>query len=307
MWARQFTDGLPLGEYLFLVWKLLNSDAPHLEWWAAGTADPLPTVDFTGVKCSAFGRHVGLYRPLRCRPARAIIPGGRTWRGWSQEHRTNWLPLCRLEAAPPKGLILHWPRRLIERGVVNQLGAIFVLRKPLHPERCQLIGGSGCVARSAADLKSRSEPIATKLMKKAWVSSKSLASPKAFSVTAIFWFTLFDVWAFPNSNRARKPSMPWKWYGQMRWPWRCFQSCFFGTVCGHRTQPDRINPEEFGHPLRRWTSEDFVRWKRCGFTAIQRARIMKCWGEGLRKALYIYMHGIGFDQADWTFVLSQPD
>jgi hypothetical protein len=83
----------------------------------------------------------------------------------------------------------------------------------------------------------------------------------------------------------------------------CFQSAFWHRFAATAHSPIGINPEEFGITLAERPEILFAE-NDVDFTD-PTGTDHDMLGEGLRKALYNYMHGIGFDQS-MNFWFEQP-
>ncbi|WP_245659004.1 B12-binding domain-containing radical SAM protein [Marinomonas spartinae] len=201
------------------------------------------------------------------------------------------------EAAPPKALFAL-AKRLIERGVVISWWGNIRFEKTFTPERCQLLADSGCIAVSGG-LEVASDRL-LKLMKKGVSVEQVARVTKAFSDAGILVHA-YLMYGFPTQTEQETIDaleMVRQMMGQ-----GCFQSAFWHRFAATAHSPIGINPDAYGitlterpHILFAENDVDFT-----DPTGTDHEML----GDGLRKALYNYMHGIGFDQP-MSFWFDQP-
>lgn len=200
------------------------------------------------------------------------------------------------EAAPPKALFAL-ARRLIERGVVISWWGNIRFEKTFTPERCQLLADSGCVAVSGG-LEVASDRL-LKLMKKGVSVEQVARVTKAFSDADILVHA-YLMYGFPTQTEQETIDAL-EMVRQMM-AQGCFQSAFWHRFAATAHSPIGINPEEFGITLAERPDILFAE-NDVDFTDPTGTN-HEMLGEGLRKALYNYMHGIGYDQSmDFWFEL----
>lgn len=200
------------------------------------------------------------------------------------------------EAAPPKALFAL-ARRLIERGVVISWWGNIRFEKTFTPERCQLLADSGCVAVSGG-LEVASDRL-LKLMKKGVSVEQVARVTKAFSEADILVHA-YLMYGFPTQTEQETIDAL-EMVRQMM-AQGCFQSAFWHRFAATAHSPIGINPEEFGITLAERPDILFAE-NDVDFTDPTGTN-HEMLGEGLRKALYNYMHGIGYDQSmDFWFEL----
>ncbi|MBD5770741.1 B12-binding domain-containing radical SAM protein [Marinomonas colpomeniae] len=192
------------------------------------------------------------------------------------------------EAAPPKALFAL-ARRLIERGVVISWWGNIRFEKTFTPERCQLLADSGCVAVSGG-LEVASDRL-LKLMKKGVSVEQVARVTKAFSDADILVHS-YLMYGFPTQTEQETIDAL-EMVRQMM-EQGCFQSAFWHRFAATIHSPIGVNPEEFGITLAERPDILFAE-NDVDFTDPTGTN-HEMLGEGLRKALYNYMHGIGFDQ-----------
>jgi len=192
------------------------------------------------------------------------------------------------EAAPPKALFAL-ARRLIERGVVISWWGNIRFEKTFTPERCQLLADSGCIAVSGG-LEVASDRL-LKLMKKGVSVEQVARVTKAFSDAGILVHS-YLMYGFPTQTEQEtidSLEMVRQMMAQ-----ECFQSAFWHRFAATAHSPIGINPEEYGITLAERPDILFAE-NDVDFTD-PTGTDHDMLGDGLRKALYNYMDGIGFDQ-----------
>ena len=192
------------------------------------------------------------------------------------------------EAAPPKALFAL-ARRLIERGVVISWWGNIRFEKTFTPERCQLLADSGCIAVSGG-LEVASDRL-LKLMKKGVSVEQVARVTKAFSDADILVHS-YLMYGFPTQTEQETIDAL-EMVRQMM-AQECFQSAFWHRFAATAHSPIGINPEEYGITLAERPDILFAE-NDVDFTD-PTGTDHDMLGDGLRKALYNYMHGIGFDQ-----------
>ena len=192
------------------------------------------------------------------------------------------------EAAPPKALFAL-ARRLIERGVVISWWGNIRFEKTFTPERCQLLADSGCIAVSGG-LEVASDRL-LKLMKKGVSVEQVARVTKAFSDAGILVHS-YLMYGFPTQTEQETIDAL-EMVRQMMAN-ECFQSAFWHRFAATAHSPIGINPEEYGITLAERPDILFAE-NDVDFTD-PTGTDHDMLGDGLRKALYNYMHGIGFDQ-----------
>jgi hypothetical protein len=170
--------------------------------------------------------------------------------------------------------------------------------KTFTPERCQLLADSGCIAVSGG-LEVASDRL-LKLMKKGVSVEQVARVTKAFSDADILVHA-YLMYGFPTQTEQETIDAL-EMVRQMM-EQGCFQSAFWHRFAATVHSPIGVNPEEFGIELVERpdilfaeNDVDFI-----DPTGTNHEML----GEGLRKALYNYMHGIAFDQS-MDFWFEQP-
>jgi hypothetical protein len=192
------------------------------------------------------------------------------------------------EAAPPKALFAL-AERLIERGVVISWWGNIRFEKTFTPERCQLLADSGCIAVSGG-LEVASDRL-LKLMKKGVSVEQVARVTKAFSDAGILVHA-YLMYGFPTQTEQETIDSL-EMVRQMMQA-GCFQSAYWHRFAATIHSPIGIQPEEYGITLAELPETLFAENDVDFFDPTNTDHDML--GVGLRKALYNYMHGIGFDQ-----------
>lgn len=192
------------------------------------------------------------------------------------------------EAAPPKALFAL-AQRLIERGVVISWWGNIRFEKTFTPERCQLLADSGCIAVSGG-LEVASDRL-LKLMKKGVSVEQVARVTKGFSDAGILVHA-YLMYGFPTQTEQESIDAL-EMVRQMMFQ-GCFQSAYWHRFAATIHSPIGVNPEEYGITLAERPETLFAENDVDFFDPTGTDHDMI--GVGLRKALYNYMHGIGFDQ-----------
>ena len=192
------------------------------------------------------------------------------------------------EAAPPKALFAM-AERLIERGVVISWWGNIRFEKTFTPEKCQLLADSGCIAVSGG-LEVASDRL-LKLMKKGVSVEQVARVTKGFSDAGILVHA-YLMYGFPTQTEQETVDAL-EMVRQMM-AQGCFQSAYWHRFAATIHSPIGINPEEYGITLAERPETLFAENDVDFFDPTGTDHDML--GNGLRKALYNYMHGIGYDQ-----------
>ncbi|WP_028305384.1 B12-binding domain-containing radical SAM protein [Oceanospirillum maris] len=192
------------------------------------------------------------------------------------------------EAAPPKALFAL-ARRLIERGVVISWWGNIRFEKTFTAERCQLLADSGCIAVSGG-LEVASDRL-LQLMKKGVSVEQVARVTKAFSDSGILVHA-YLMYGFPTQTEQETIDALEMVRQMMQQG--CFQSAYWHRFAATIHSPIGLNPEDYGITLVERPETQFAENDVDFIDPVKVDHDML--GEGLRKALYNYMHGIGFDQ-----------
>ncbi|MGB7390670.1 MAG: B12-binding domain-containing radical SAM protein [Marinomonas sp.] len=274
-------DGLPLGDYLSLC-EMLN---PMHRIWSDGRWNKLTIAhgcywrkcSFCDVSLDYIDRYDAAGADLLVDRIEELIEET----GQTGFHFVD-------EAAPPKALFAL-ANRLIERGVVISWWGNIRFEKTFTPERCQLLADSGCIAVSGG-LEVASDRL-LKLMKKGVSVDQVARVTKAFSDADILVHA-YLMYGFPTQTEQETIDAL-EMVRQMM-AQGCFQSAFWHRFAATIHSPIGINPDDYGITLAERPEILFAE-NDVDFTDPTGTE-HEMLGEGLRKALYNYMHGIGFDQ-----------
>ncbi|RDL45274.1 radical SAM protein [Marinomonas piezotolerans] len=201
------------------------------------------------------------------------------------------------EAAPPKALFAL-AKRLIERGVVISWWGNIRFEKTFSPEKCQLLADSGCIAVSGG-LEVASDRL-LKLMKKGVSVEQVARVTKGFSDAGILVHA-YLMYGFPT--QTEQESIDALEMVRQMMSLGCFQSAYWHRFAATIHSPIGINPDEYGITLAERPETLFAENDVDFFDPTDVDHDML--GDGLRKALYNYMHGVGFDQP-LSFWFAQP-
>lgn len=275
-------DGLPLSEYLALC-EMLN---PMHRIWSDGRWNKLTIAHGCYWKKCSFC-DVSLDYIERYDYAGADILVDRIEQLIEETGQTGFHFVD--EAAPPKALFAM-AERLIERGVVISWWGNIRFEKTFTPEKCQLLADSGCIAVSGG-LEVASDRL-LQLMKKGVSVEQVARVTKGFSDAGILVHA-YLMYGFPTQTEQETVDAL-EMVRQMM-SQGCFQSAYWHRFAATIHSPIGINPEDYGITLAERPDTLFAENDVDFFDPTNVDHDML--GNGLRKALYNYMHGIGFDQS----------
>ena len=192
------------------------------------------------------------------------------------------------EAAPPK-VMFAMARKLIEKGIVITWWGNIRFEKTFTPERCQLLADSGCVAVSGG-LEVASDRL-LKLMKKGVTVEQVARVTKAFSDAGILVHA-YLMYGFPS--QTEEETVESLEYVRQLMMHRCIHSAYWHRFSATIHSPVGQRPDDYGvslHPpeFQGFASNDVD----FNDPVIADHELL---GRGLKKALYNYMHGLGFEQ-----------
>jgi len=273
-------DGLPLGDYLSLC-EMLN---PMHRIWSDGRWNKLTIAHGCyWRKCSFCD--LSLDYIDRYDEAGADILVDRIEQLIEETGQTGFHFVD--EAAPPKALFAL-ARRLIERGVVISWWGNIRFEKTFTAERCQLLADAGCIAVSGG-LEVASDRL-LQLMKKGVSVEQVARVTKAFSDSGILVHA-YLMYGFPTQTEEETIDALEMVRQMMQQG--CFQSAYWHRFVATIHSPIGLNPEDYGITL---AEQPDIQFAENDIDFIDRTKAdHEMLGEGLRKALYNYMHGIGFE------------
>ena len=273
-------DGLPLGSYLSLL-DMLN---PMHRLWSDGRWNKLTVAHGCYWKKCSFC-DVSLDYISRYETASASLLVDRIEQIIAETGQTGFHFVD--EAAPPK-ILKALAEELIRRQVVISWWGNIRFEKTFTPELAELLAQSGCIAMSGG-LEVASDRLLN-LMKKG-VSVEQVAQvTKGFSDAGILVHA-YLMYGFPT--QTVQETVDALEYVRQLFENGCIQSGFFHRFICTVHSPVGLNPKEYGIELVPLPEITFAK-NDVSFidpTGVDHDSL----GQGLRKALYNYMHGVGFD------------
>lgn len=273
-------DGLPLGSYLSLL-DMLN---PMHRLWSDGRWNKFTVAHGCYWKKCSFC-DVSLDYISRYETASASLLVDRIEQIVAETGQTGFHFVD--EAAPPK-VLKALAEELIRRQVVISWWGNIRFEKTFTPELAELLAQSGCIAMSGG-LEVASDRLLN-LMKKG-VSVEQVAQvTKGFSDAGILVHA-YLMYGFPT--QTVQETVDALEYVRQLFENGCIQSGFFHRFICTVHSPVGLNPQEYGIELVPLPEITFAK-NDVSFidpTGVDHDLL----GQGLRKALYNYMHGVGFD------------
>lgn len=274
-------DGLPLHSYLSLL-DMLN---PMHRLWSDGRWNKLTVAHGCYWKKCSFC-DVSLDYISRYENATATELVNRIEQIVAETGQTGFHFVD--EAAPPKAL-KALALELIERNVSISWWGNIRFEKSFTPELCQLLADSGCIAVSGG-LEVASDRLLN-LMKKGVSVEQVARVTKGFTDAGVLVHA-YLMYGFPT--QTVQDTVDALEYVRQLFAEGCIQSGYFHRFACTVHSPVGKNPEEYGIQLKPLPQGTFAK-NDIGFvdpTGVDHAAL----GEGLNRALYNYMHGIGLDQ-----------
>lgn len=274
-------DGLPLNSYLSLL-DMLN---PMHRLWSDGRWNKLTVAHGCYWKKCSFC-DVSLDYISRYENATATELVNRIETIVNETGQTGFHFVD--EAAPPKAL-KALALELIERQVSISWWGNIRFEKSFTPELCQLLADSGCIAISGG-LEVASDRLLT-LMKKGVSVEQVARVTKGFTDAGVLVHA-YLMYGFPT--QTVQDTVDALEYVRQLFAEGCIQSGYFHRFACTVHSPVGKNPEEYGIQLKPLPQGTFAK-NDIGFvdpTGVDHAAL----GEGLNRALYNYMHGIGLEQ-----------
>ncbi|MEK9816616.1 MAG: radical SAM protein [Limnobacter sp.] len=274
-------DGLPLHSYLSLL-DMLN---PMHRLWSDGRWNKLTVAHGCYWKKCSFC-DVSLDYISRYENATATELVNRIEQIVAETGQTGFHFVD--EAAPPKAL-KALAQELIARNVSISWWGNIRFEKSFTPELCQLLADSGCIAVSGG-LEVASDRLLN-LMKKGVSVEQVARVTKGFTDAGVLVHA-YLMYGFPT--QTVQDTVDALEYVRQLFAEGCIQSGYFHRFACTVHSPVGKNPEEYGIQLKPLPQGTFAK-NDIGFvdpTGVDHAAL----GEGLNRALYNYMHGIGLDQ-----------
>ena len=273
-------DGLPLDSYLSLL-DMLN---PMHRLWSDGRWNKLTIAHGCYWKKCSFC-DVSLDYISRYETASASLLVDRIEQIIAETGQTGFHFVD--EAAPPK-MLKALAQELIARKVVISWWGNIRFEKTFTPDLAELLAKSGCIAMSGG-LEVASDRLLN-LMKKG-VSVEQVAQvTKGFSDAGILVHA-YLMYGFPT--QTVQETVDALEYVRQLFEQGCIQSGFFHRFTCTVHSPVGLNPQEYGIELIPLPEVTFAK-NDVAFidpTGVDHDVL----GQGLKKAIYNYMHGVGFE------------
>ena len=285
-------DGLPLDSYLSLL-DMLN---PMHRLWSDGRWNKLTVAHGCYWKKCSFC-DVSLDYISRYETASASLLVDRIEKIVAETGQTGFHFVD--EAAPPK-ILKALAEELIRRQVVISWWGNIRFEKTFTPELAELLAQSGCIAMSGG-LEVASDRLLA-LMEKGVTVEQVARVTKSFSDVGILVHA-YLMYGFPT--QTAQETVDSLEYVRQLFENGCIQSGFFHRFTCTVHSPVGKNPEAYGIELIPLPEITFAK-NDIGFidpTGTDHDAL----GQGLKKAIYNYMHGVGFeaDIRSW-FDLQEP-
>ena len=283
-------DGLPLMRYLSLL-DMLN---PMNRLWSDGRWNKLTVAHGCYWKKCSFC-DVSLDYISRYDAARATTLVDRIERIVAETGQTGFHLVD--EAAPPK-VLKALATELIARGVHISWWGNIRFEKTFTPELCQLLAHSGCIAMSGG-LEVASDRLLT-LMQKGVTVDQVARVTKGFADAGVMVHA-YLMYGFPT--QTVQDTVDALEYVRQLFELGCIHSGFFHRFVCTVHSPVGKNPTQFGVTLTPLPASQFAK-NDVGFidtTLDGSGTTHDELGAGLKKAIYNYMHGIGFETPAHTW------
>jgi hypothetical protein len=274
-------QGLPLDRYLSVL-DLLN---PMHRLWSDGRWNKLTLAHGCYWKqcsfCDVGLDYIGRYDPAPARLLAERIEAIVAETGQSGFHFVD-------EAAPPK-LLRALAEELLRRRLAISWWGNIRFEKTFTPELCRLLADSGCIAVSGG-LEVASDRL-LRLMQKGVSVEQVARVTRAFADAGILVHA-YLMYGFPT--QTVQDTVDALEYVRQLFDEGCIHSGFFHRFACTVHSPVGLNPERYGISLQPLPPAAFAR-NDVRFTDPTGAD-HEALGEGLNKALYNYMHGIGLER-----------
>ena len=274
-------DGLPLDRYLSVL-DMLN---PMHRLWSDGRWNKLTVAHGCYWKkctfCDISLDYIGRYDVAPAKVLVDRIEAVMAETGHSGFHFVD-------EAAPPKAL-RDMAEEILRRNLAISWWGNVRFEKSFTPELCELLAASGCIAISGG-LEVASDRLLN-LMQKGVSVEQVARVTRAFGDAGILVHA-YLMYGFPT--QTVQDTVDALEYVRQLFAEGCIQSGFFHRFACTVHSPVGLQPEKFGIRLQRQAEVTFAR-NDVRFTD-PTGTDHDALGEGLNKALYNYMHGIGLDQ-----------
>ncbi len=273
-------DGLPLGQYVSVM-EMLN---PMHRFWSDGRWNKITLAhgcywkkcSFCDVSLDYIGRYDRPGEDLVMQRIRALIAET----GETGFHLVD-------EAAPPAGMRALAKQLIAEKLNITWWGNIR-FEKTFTPELCHLLAAAGCVAVSGG-LEVASDRL-LKLMQKGVTVEQVARVTRAFRDAGIMVHA-YLMYGFPTETE--QDTIDALERVRQLFAAGCIQSAYWHRFSATAHSPVGLHPARYGITLRPPAGVTFA-YNDIAFDDPV-ATDHDFLGEGLRKALYNYMHGVGLD------------
>ena len=274
-------DGLPLNSYLSLL-DMLN---PMHRLWSDGRWNKLTVAHGCYWKKCSFC-DVNLDYISRYETASASLLVDRIVQIIAETGQTGFHFVD--EAAPPK-ILKTLAEELIRRKVMISWWGNIRFEKTFTPELAKLLAKSGCIAMSGG-LEVASDRLLN-LMKKGVTVEQVARVTKGFSDAGILVHA-YLMYGFPT--QTVQETVDALEYVRQLFENGCIQSGFFHRFTCTVHSPVGQNPEEYGITLMPLPAVSFAKNDIAFFdpSGVDHDAL----GQGLKKAIYNFMHGVGLEQ-----------
>jgi Radical SAM superfamily len=274
-------DGLPLDQYVSLL-EMLN---PMHRLWSDGRWNKITLAhgcywkkcSFCDVSLDYIGRYDSPGVDIIMQRIRALIAET----GETGFHLVD-------EAAPPAGMRALAKRLIAEKLSITWWGNIR-FEKAFTPELCRLLADAGCVAVSGG-LEVASDRL-LELMRKGVTVEQVARVTRAFTDAGIMVHA-YLMYGFPTET-AQDTIDALDRVRQL-FAAGCIQSAYWHRFAATAHSPIGLHPKQYGITLRPPPNITFAHNDLEFDDPVGADHDML--GSGLRKALYSYMHGVGFDE-----------
>ena len=274
-------DGLPLDRYLSLL-DMLN---PMHRLWSDGRWNKLTIAQGCYWKkcsfCDVSLDYIGRYETATAQTLVDRIEAIVAETGQTGFHFVD-------EAAPPK-MLKALAQELLRRKLHISWWGNIRFEKSFTPQLAQLLAQSGCIAMSGG-LEVASDRLLA-LMQKGVTVEQVARVTKGFSEAGILVHA-YLMYGFPT--QTVQETVDALEYVRQLFENGCIQSGFFHRFTCTVHSPVGLNPTDYGVSLREVPFGGFAR-NDIGFidaTGVDHAVL----GQGLKKAIYNYMHGLGLEE-----------
>ncbi len=275
-------DGLPLDHYLSLC-EMLN---PMHRIWSDGRWNKLTVAHGCyWAKCSFCDislDYIGRYQDTGAERLVAHIEKLIEETGQTGFHFVD-------EAAPPKALFAL-AEKLIEKQIVISWWGNIRFEKTFTPEKCQLLADSGCIAVSGG-LEVASDRLLG-LMKKGVTVEQVARVTRAFSEVGILVHA-YLMYGFPTQT-TRETVDALEMVRQLMLN-GCIHSGYWHRFAATIHSPVGMEPEKYRIKLVNETDDEVLFAENDVDFIDPTGTDHDMLGRGLKKALYNYMHGMGFE------------